>query len=277
LSACDKNVNPIQPKRGDSNKEKHNRRLVRKVVFAYWCSQDTSLLFYTAVYMGLFDFITNIFSKSDKAKPKKKKAGSKAATKSAPKKKSAAKSKKTNKGELKTAKKKKPQKKSKSSGILPFSLDKTKGKKRKKSKQISADPIDAQALGFSISLKDEDEHAKKRQAVRINVDGLEAHVHRLKKKYDVTDISATGLGFAFEKPRVKSGVKLKMDLYLDGKLKTKGLMCKVMRHARGSVGCIFMDLDRAQDDAVHEVVLLGQKQQSARKNKAKDRDFKLPE
>lgn len=214
--------------------------------------------------MGLFDFITNIFSKSDKGKPKKKKGAKK---KTAPK-----------KGAGKPVKKKKIAQKAKnSSGVLPFSLDKTKGKKRKKSKQISADPIDAQALGFSISLKDEDEHSKKRKAVRIRVDGLEAHVHRLKKKFAVTDISATGLGFAFEKPRVKGGVKLKMDLYLDGKIKAKDIMCKVMRHERGSVGCLFMELDRAQDDTVHEVVLLGQKQQAARKSQAKDLDFKLPE
>ena len=54
------------------------------------------------------------------------------------------------------------------------------------------------------------------------------------------------------------------------------IMCKVMRHERGSVGCIFEELDRAQDDAVHEVVLLGQKQQADRKNANKDREFKIP-
>ena len=102
------------------------------------------------------------------------------------------------------------------------------------------------------------------------------HVIRLNKQFPVSDISATGLGFEFEKPRVKGGVKLKMDIYLNGNLKTSGIMCKVMRHERGSVGCIFEELDRAQDDAVHEVVLLGQKQQAARKNAHKDREFKIP-
>lgn len=156
-------------------------------------------------------------------------------------------------------------------------MDTSKGKKRKKSKQISADPINEQALGFSISLKDEDERAKKRKAVRIRVDGLKAHVHRLKKRFDVTDISATGFGFAFEKPRVKGGVKLEIDLYLNGELKVEKLQCKVMRHERGSVGCIFEDMDRHQDDVVHEIVLLGQKQQAERKNAKKDLEFQLPD
>ena len=240
--------------------------------------------------MGLFDFITDIFSKSSKGKPKKKKAAQKktakkkAGTQKTAKKKAAGKKKKET-GEAKKSKapvkkaatKKAVKKKKASSSLLPFSLDKKKGKKRKKSKQVSADPINEQALGFSISLKDEDERSKKRKAVRIRVEGLEAHVHRLKKKYAVTDISATGLGFAFEKPRVKGGVMLKMDLYLNGEQKAEGIMCKVMRHERGSVGCIFIDLDRAQDDTVHEVVLLGQKQQAERKNFEKDRDFQLPD
>lgn len=222
--------------------------------------------------MGLFDFITDLFSKSGKGKPKKKKmksAGEKAAARKTQKKKPAAKT-------DKPAKKKPAKKAKEGSGLIPFSLDKSKGKKRKKSKQVSSDPIDEAALGFSISLKDEDEHAKKRNAVRITVDGLEVHVHRLKKRFPVTDISATGLGFAFAKPRVKGGVLLKMDLYLEGKLKASDIECKVMRHERGSVGCIFLELDRAQDDTVHEVVLLGQKQQAAKKNYQKDRDFKLP-
>jgi len=253
--------------------------------------------------MGFFDFITNIFSKSDKGKPKKKKkktakkkAIGKAGTKKKVVSKSAAKEKTTAKppakkkvaaksGTKKKKKKtaiaasasKKPAKQTKLAAMLPFSLDKSKGKKRKKSQKITADPIDEQALGFSISLKGDDEHAKKRNALRIDVKGLKVHIHRLKKQFKVTDISATGLGFAFDKPRIKSGVKLEMDIYLNGQTKASSVVCKVMRHTRGSVGCVFEELDRAQDDAVHEIVLLGQKQQSDKKNFMKDREFKLPE
>ena len=221
--------------------------------------------------MGLFSFITDLFSSSKKGKPKKKKT--------APKK--GASAKKSKKGApAKVAKKKAPVKKKttkKAAGKdIGLSVDGKKGKKRKKSRQISADPIDADALGFSISLKGDDEHAKKRNALRIRVDGLTVLVKRLGKQFPVTDISATGLGFAFEKPRVKGGVKLEMDLILNGETKIAGLVAKVMRHERGSVGCIFQDLDRAQDDTVHAIVLLGQKQQAARKKAKKDREFKIP-
>lgn len=163
----------------------------------------------------------------------------------------------------------------KKSAVLPFSFS-SKTKKRKKSEQIKADPINENALGFSISLKHEDEQAKKRNALRIAVKGLTVFIPRLKKKFPVTDISATGLGFAFEKPRIKAGVKLSMDIYLKDTCKAKDVNCKVMRHSRKSVGCLFIELDRSQDDAVHEIVLLGQKQQSARKKAKKDREFILP-
>lgn len=203
--------------------------------------------------MGLFDIFSNLFSKSDKGKPSKKIAKKRAVPK-------------------RSAKKAKKQ----SGADLSFDTKAAKAKKRKKTKQVSADPINEQALGFSISLKGDAEQSKKRNAIRIRVDGLTVLVKRLKKQFPVTDISATGLGFAFEKPRVKGGVKLEMDLILNGEVKCKDLMCKVMRHERGSVGCIFLDLDRSQDDTVHEIVLLGQKQMAARKAAKKDRDFQLP-
>ena len=46
---------------------------------------------------------------------------------------------------------------------------------------------------------------------------------------------------------------------------------------KASVGCRFVDLDRAQDDAVNKVVLLGQKQLAERKKKPKrTQEFKIP-
>jgi len=201
--------------------------------------------------MGILDSVKSIFSKSDKKK-KKKAAGKKAAKITAPK--------------------KKKTKKASSSSISI--TQKTKG--RKKAKQITSDPIDEAALGFSISLKADDAQSKKRGAIRIKVDGLQVYVHRLKKSYDVINISATGLGFKFEKPRIKSGVKIKMDLVLNGKKEATGVLCKVRQHERGNVGCLFIELDRAQDDAIHKLVLMGQKQQAARKAAQKDKDFKLP-
>ena len=60
-----------------------------------------------------------------------------------------------------------------------------------------------------------DEQAKKRSAIRITVKNLAVRIPRLKKIFKVSDISATGLGFIFEKPRIKAGVELKMDIILD--------------------------------------------------------------
>ncbi|MEF2229659.1 MAG: PilZ domain-containing protein [Pseudodesulfovibrio sp.] len=222
--------------------------------------------------MGLFSFITNLFSSGKKKPaPKKKKATGKG---------SAAEARTTRTKGVKPAGKSLAAKKRKE-GETPQGMDVTLTgkdvKKRKKSKQISADPINADALGFSLSLKGDDERARKRNALRIKVDGLTVLVKRLGKQYPVTDISATGLGFDFEKPRIKGGVKLEMDLLLNGETKVTGLIAKVMRHERGSVGCVFEELDRAQDDGVHAVVLLGQKQQAARKHAQRDREFKLPD
>jgi len=193
--------------------------------------------------MGILDSIKSLFSKSGKAKPRPRKAGPKKATQ----KKKIGKSAKNTDLKLK---------------------GKTKG--RKKSKQIKADPIDEAALGFSISLNGKDAHSKKRSALRITVKGLTVYIPRLKKPFDVSDISATGLGFLFEKPRIKGGAKIKMDLVLNGEKMAEGLRCKVIRHERGQVGCIFIDLDRAQDDAVHKIVLLGQKEQAERRKAKKN-------
>lgn len=211
--------------------------------------------------MGFLDFFTNLFARSGKSKSraKKKPAQRAPSPKSAPASKAGKKDGKKGSGD-----------------DLGVSIAKVKEKKRKKSMKVSAAPIDEKALGFSISLKSEDAQAKKREALRIRVDNLFVHVSRLNKKYPVTDISATGLGFAFEKPRVKAGVELVMTIILDGKVVAKDVQCKVMRHDRGSVGCVFVDLDRAQDDAVHGIVLRGQKEQAARKAAQKNRDFKIP-
>lgn len=233
--------------------------------------------------MGLFDIIKNFFSKptKDKQQGKEQTPTKMADERRVPKKKNktivspSEQTVATGTQKKKTIKAKQPAKAEKSSGNMLFSLGK-KGNKRKKSEQIKADPINKEALGFSISLKGENEQSKKRNALRIKVKGLTVHVARLNKQYPVSDISATGLGFEFEKPRVKAGVMLKMDLYLDGTKKASDIMCKVRRHERGSVGCVYIDLDRAQDDIVHEIVLLGQKQQSASKRAHKDREFKIP-
>jgi len=126
-----------------------------------------------------------------------------------------------------------------------------------------AGPVDEEALGFSITIKDG--KISKRKAFRISVDGLAAFIPRLGKTFPVSDISASGLGFYFQKPRIKCGVKIKMDLLINGGREVEGVLCKVMRHERGVVGCAFVDLDRKQEDAVSRIVLEGEKQLAARR------------
>jgi hypothetical protein len=130
-----------------------------------------------------------------------------------------------------------------------------------------AGPVDEGALGFSITIKDG--RITKRKAFRITVDGLAVFIPRLGKTFPVSDISASGLGFRFQKPRIKCGVKIKMDLMINGGREVEGVSCKVMRHERGVVGCAFTELDRKQEDAVSRIVLEGEKQLAARRNAAR--------
>lgn len=124
-------------------------------------------------------------------------------------------------------------------------------------------PIDDAALGFSITIKDG--RITKRKAFRVTVKGLAVFIPRLGKAYPVTDISSSGLGFRFEKPRIKTGAKIRMDLLLDGGRVVESVPCEVVRHERGVVGCIFKDMDRKQEEAVDHLVLEGEKQLAARR------------
>lgn len=149
------------------------------------------------------------------------------------------------------------------------------GGKKKKATEFKAD-VNEEALDFSISLKNSD--SRKRNAIRITLDDLEIYIHRLNKKFPVTNISATGLGFSFEKPRIKGGVILAVDIVHEGEVKAKNVTCKVMHHEKGAVGCKFVELDRPQDDAVNKLVLLGQKLQAERRKqgmKAQPKPTKL--
>lgn len=186
----------------------------------------------TAANMGIFNFITDAFSSKKKQSSGKGEAVAK--------------------GSVKTI----------SAGGESLQVAKPKGGKRKTAASIVAE-CDEEALGFSISLQHSD--SRKRAALRISLEGLELYIHRLKKKYPATDISATGVGFSFEKPRIKGGVELAVDILHEGEVKAKNVMCRVMHHEQGTVGCRFVELDRSQDDAVNKLVLLGQKIQAERR------------
>lgn len=253
--------------------------------------------------MGFFDFLSGVFPK--KKKTAKKKTGTKRTPKAKGKKIKAGgrtidadqlaedletirnddekrKKKKKKKAKpqppLKKASAKSPKKKKTRQAPTDvesvFKLKKTKGKK--KAKQVTAEPIDESALGFSVELDKDSEGAKKRKAFRISVKGLKVRCPKLGGILEATDISASGIGFKFEKPRIKGGVVLKLDIVYKKEIKAEKVECKVMRHEKGLVGCQFVNMDRHQDDAVHALVVIGQKEQADRRRKQKDQNWKPP-
>lgn len=189
-------------------------------------------IFPTVGSMGVLDFITDAFSSKKKQPSGNAEAGSK--------------------GNVKTI----------SAGGETLLVAKPQDGKRKKAASVTAE-CNEEALGFSISLEHSD--SRKRAALRISLPGLELYIHRLKKKFPATDISATGIGFSFEKPRIKGGVELMADIVHEGQVMAKNVTCKVMHHEQGTVGCRFVELDRSQDDAVNKLVLIGQKLQAERR------------
>jgi len=126
---------------------------------------------------------------------------------------------------------------------------------------------DEAAPGFSITIKNG--RITKRKAFRVTVDGLAVFIPRLGQTFPASDISASGLGFRFQKPRMKCGAKIRMDLLINGGREAEGILCQVMRHERGIVGCAFVDLDRRQEDALGRIVLEGEKQLAARRTAAR--------
>jgi hypothetical protein len=156
-----------------------------------------------------------------------------------------------------------------SSGKDAVSPAEKKPKTQDRDEVFHAGPAGEDALGFSITIKDG--KITKRKAFRVTVDGLAAFIPRLGKTFPVSDISASGLGFHFQKPRIKCGVKIKMDLLINGGREVEAVLCKVMRHERGVVGCAFVELDRKQEDAVSRIVLEGEKQLAARRTASRKR------
>ncbi|GEM_PF-1220434 len=221
--------------------------------------------------MGIFDFLSNLFPGKKKTAKHAAKDGRKPAARSAGEGKKKQKSAKATLKIKKATAKKKKIKPPKVEGGDAIKLKKVKGKK--KARQVTAAPIDEESLGFGIELDKENEGAKKRKAFRISVNGLKVRCARLGGLLEAIDISASGVGFKFEKPRIKGGAVIKVDIVYQNEIKAEKVTCKVMRHEKGLVGCMFVDLDRHQDDIIHELVVIGQKEQADRRRKQKDKDW----
>ncbi|MES9995582.1 PilZ domain-containing protein [Desulfovibrio aminophilus] len=119
---------------------------------------------------------------------------------------------------------------------------------------------EAQGPGdLPLDIKEPEVKNEKRRAFRVTIRGLDVACPELGGVYPTTDISATGLGFRFQGPRVKGGTILSLTLRGGGKALAQGLPAKAMRHESGVVGCAFLELTRTQEDAVYKIVLAAQR------------------
>lgn len=174
----------------------------------------------------------------------------------------------------KTQKKKKQPAKAKASK-LTSALKLKKSDKPQKAKKVKSAPIDKENLGFGISFSEE-EGTSRRKAFRITVSGLKIRCEPLGGLLLATDLSASGIGFKFKKPRIKCGVRIKLDIVHQNNIVASDIPCKVVRHEKGTVGCQFLDMDRHQEDAIHSLVVVGQKEQAARRKQQKDAKWTPP-
>lgn len=111
---------------------------------------------------------------------------------------------------------------------------------------------------FNISIGGLSKKSAKRSAPRKVIPGLQIHLKRLDRRFAATDISTSGVGFAFSTPRVKRGANILVDLYFGNALHTANLRCKVVRHDNNVVGCRFITSGKPQENSLQSILNLGQ-------------------
>ncbi len=152
--------------------------------------------------------------------------------------------------------------------MLPKQPDQTQ-KKRKQELKNKLTQTDANSpFNFSFSPEDS-KHDEVHQTIAVSFPGLAAGCTELKKAMHVKDISTTGVGLFFEKPRVKGGTILTLMLATKKQKLASGIKSKVMRHENGVIGARFQDLSRQQENILSKLVLEGQKLQGRLRKKRK--------
>jgi len=146
--------------------------------------------------------------------------------------------------------------------------------KTKKTQNFTSKPIDEDSLGFGISVNGHSEHASRRKAFRVSLKGLKVRCEPLGGLLETLDISALGIGFKYSKRKLKLGITIKLDIVYKSNIKAEQVACKIMRHEQGVVGCQFLAMERQQEDAVHELVVIGQKEMGERRKQKKDKNWK---
>ena len=118
---------------------------------------------------------------------------------------------------------------------------------------------DGEAPAPDLEVKSGSEKKEKRTAFRVPIRGLDIACAELNARCPALDISATGIGFQYQGPRVKGGTILTLDVRLAGKILAQQVPAKVMRHEGGILGCAFLELNRVQEDAVGKIVVGAQR------------------
>ena len=101
---------------------------------------------------------------------------------------------------------------------------------------------------------------KERSAFRAGIPGLVMKVEGYSESFDVKDISAKGIAFYAEENVFELETQFEVDLILFGRDILLGLTVRAVRDiGKGLMGCIFIDIDKYQEERLDKLVLEIQK------------------
>ncbi len=101
---------------------------------------------------------------------------------------------------------------------------------------------------------------KARGAFRASVPGLAIKVKGYPDPFSVKDFSINGLAFSAGKDAFEVNTNLEVDLVLGKKDILVGITLEIVRDiGKGLMGCVFVDLDKYQEERLDKLVLEIQK------------------
>jgi len=105
-----------------------------------------------------------------------------------------------------------------------------------------------------------DSKNRARGAFRTSIPGLAIKLEGRPASYAVKDFSVNGLAFTAGNNGFKVDDQFKIDFILGGRVLLSGLVIKIVRDiGEGLMGCVFVDLDKYQEERLDKLVLEIQK------------------
>ncbi|CCO22157.1 PilZ domain-containing protein [Maridesulfovibrio hydrothermalis] len=99
-----------------------------------------------------------------------------------------------------------------------------------------------------------------RGAFRTSLPGLVIKISGYPEPHNVKDFSVNGLAFASGKDKFEVDSQFEIDFILGKKVILSGLVVKVVRDiGKGLIGCVFVDLNKYQEERLDKLVLEVQK------------------